>query len=131
MPVPTILIVEDDPSITVSLEFLMQQKGYCVYIAGTGAEALELSTKYSPDLILMDVMLPSISGLEVCRQLKDRKGDKKPKIILLTAKGRIKDKQDGLSAGADAYVTKPFSTQKLLSAVDNLLRGLPIPENMD
>lgn len=127
----TILIVEDDPSIIVSLEFLMRQKGYIVYTAGTGMEALELVKRHKPDLALMDVMLPVLSGIEVCRQLKEQEQYCQLKIILLTAKGRKKDKQDGLAAGADAYVTKPFSTQKLLLAVDNLLKGLPIPENMD
>ena len=127
----TILIVEDDPTIIISLEFLMKQKGYTVYTATDGTEALNLATQHQPDLMLMDVMLPAPTGLEVCKKLKKQEQFKNLKIILLTAKGRIQDKQDGLAAGADAYVTKPFSTQKLLLAVENLLKGEPIPEDMD
>ncbi len=127
----TILIVEDDPSIIVSLEFLMQQEGYRVYTAITGIEALKLVKKHNPDLLLMDVMLPALSGIEVCLQLKEQERYRHLKIVLLSAKGRFKDRQDGLTAGADAYVTKPFSTGKLLLAVENLLKGLPIPDDME
>ncbi|MCP4298086.1 MAG: response regulator [Proteobacteria bacterium] len=127
----TILIVEDDPSIIVSLEFLMQQEGYRVYTAITGIEALKLVKKHHPDLVLMDVMLPALSGIEVCLQLKEQERYRHLKIVLLSAKGRFRDRQDGLTAGADAYVTKPFSTGKLLLAVKNLLKGLPIPDDME
>ena len=121
MTSPTILIVEDDPMIVTALEFLMEQNEYNVFIAENGDEALEKVKQQSPNLMLLDVMLPGRSGLEICSVVKE----KHPtiKIVLLTAKGRDLDLQKGLAMGADAYVTKPFSNRELVQTVQGLLNS--------
>ncbi|MBF0288042.1 MAG: response regulator [SAR324 cluster bacterium] len=116
-----VLIVEDDPVIVISLEFLMEENGYAVFIAKTGEEALELAEKHEPDLILLDVMLPQRTGFEVCQILRAQDKFEKTKIVLLTAKGREVDIKKGLTLGADAYITKPFSTRDLVKTVHDIL----------
>lgn len=116
-----VLIVEDDPVIVVSLEFLMTQNGFDVLLAKNGEEALEFANSANPDLILMDVMLPNKSGLEVCQELKTQPKYANTKIILVSAKGRGIDIDKGLALGADTYVTKPFSTRELVRKVRELL----------
>ncbi len=116
-----ILIVEDDPVIVLSLEFLMEQNGYEVNIARDGDEAMRAFQEPPPDLILMDVMLPKLSGYELCQTLRAKKKFDKTKIVLLTAKGREVDVKKGLTLGADTYVTKPFSTRDLVQTVKSLL----------
>ncbi len=117
----TILIVEDDPVIVISLEFLMAQNGYDVFVSNSGEEALEKLKTMTPDVILMDVMLPHRTGLEVCQKIRSAEKHQETKIILLSAKGRETDIDKGLSLGADAYVTKPFSTRDLLETIKNLI----------
>ncbi|MBC8257874.1 MAG: response regulator [SAR324 cluster bacterium] len=116
-----ILVVEDDPIIIISLEFLMEQNGYQVLTAINGEDALELAKRQLPDLILLDVMLPGGSGYEICHKLRALKKMTKTKIVLLTARGRGVDVQKGLDAGADTYITKPFSTVDLVKTVKDLL----------
>ncbi len=116
-----ILIVDDEPNIVISLEFLMAQNGYNVFIAKNGEQAIDLLPKVKPDLILLDVMLPNRSGFEILQILRKDNDTKSIKVILLTAKGRDQDITKGISLGADAYVTKPFSTRALVEKVKEVL----------
>ncbi len=112
-----ILIVDDEPSIVISLEFLMAQNGYNVFVARNGEQALDLIPELMPDLILLDVMLPNRSGFDVLQLIRKDKKIRHIKVIILTAKGRDQDITKGISLGADAYVTKPFSTRALVEKV--------------
>lgn len=116
-----ILIVDDEPNIVLSLEFLMQQSGYEVAVARDGAEALELLASFMPDLVLLDVMLPKINGFEVCQKIRDNPMWREVKVVMLSAKGRESEISKGMALGADAYVTKPFSTRELVEQVASLL----------
>ncbi|HCY61596.1 MAG TPA: two-component system response regulator [Oxalobacteraceae bacterium] len=116
-----ILIVDDEPNIVLSLEFLMLQSGYEVAIASNGAEALEKMENFQPDLVLLDVMLPQINGFELCQKIRDNSAWDRVKVMMLSAKGRESEVSKGLALGADAYVTKPFSTRDLVRQVARLL----------
>jgi len=116
-----ILIVDDEPSIVVPIQFLMEQQGYSVLVAENGEDALDLIYKYKPDLILLDIMLPRIDGYEVCEIVRLNPEYRGIKIIFLTAKGREVEIAKGLSLGADAYITKPFSNTELVAKVQELL----------
>jgi len=117
-----LLIIDDDPLMTDSLGFLLQQEGYDVAVAGSGAEALETARANTPDLVLLDVGLPDLNGIEVCRRLR---GFWNGPVIVLTARRHEADKVIGLDAGADDYVTKPFSSSELLARIRaNLRRSL-------
>lgn len=120
-----ILIVDDEPNIVVPLEFLMKREGYEVAVAGDGEAALEAVARGAPDLVILDVMLPRMSGFEVCRQLRADARWRALKILMLTAKGRDSEMEKGLGLGADAYVTKPFSTRDLVAKIRALLQGEP------
>jgi len=116
-----ILIVDDEPSIVVPIQFLMEQQGYNVLVAENGEDALDIIYKYKPDLILLDIMLPRIDGYEVCEIVRLDPRYRDIKIIFLTAKGREVEIAKGLALGADAYITKPFSNIELVSKVKELL----------
>ena len=116
-----ILIVDDEPSIVVPIQFLMEQQGYNVLVAENGEDALDIIYKYTPDLILLDIMLPRIDGYEVCEIVRLDPRYRDIKIIFLTAKGREVEIAKGLALGADAYITKPFSNTELVSKVKELL----------
>jgi len=116
-----VLIADDEPNIVMSLEFLMQRAGYQVQVAGNGEDALRMATDGHPDLMLLDVMLPKMSGYEVCQKVRADPGCGNVRIIMLTAKGRDTEVAKGLAIGADAYVTKPFSTKDLLAQVKQIL----------
>jgi DNA-binding response OmpR family regulator len=113
----TVMVVEDESSIAVALEFLLQQQGYRTMVARNGEEALTLAAQDKPDLILLDIMLPLLSGFEVCRRIRADNTMPATRIIMLTAKGRDSEVQKGFAAGADAYLMKPFSTKELLAMV--------------
>ena len=115
-----ILIVEDEPGIAFGLESDLQTEGYEVAVVGDGAEAVSRARAEAFDLILLDVMLPSKDGFEVCREL--RHGGLKTPIILLTAKTQEAEKVLGLDVGADDYVTKPFSPRELRARIRALMR---------
>jgi DNA-binding response OmpR family regulator len=116
-----ILIVDDEPSIVIPIQFLMEQQGYSVLVAENGEDALDVIYKYKPDLILLDIMLPRIDGYEVCEIVRLNPEYRNVKIIFLTAKGREVEIAKGLALGADAYITKPFSNTELVAKVKELL----------
>ncbi len=116
-----ILIADDEPNIVVSLEFLMKQKGYVVKVANTGEDALAAIGEFGPDLILLDVMMPRMSGYDLCQRVRENPAWQTIKIIMLSAKGRDIEVTKGMAVGADAYVTKPFSTKDLIAKVQELL----------
>ena len=116
-----ILIADDEQSIVVPLEFLMQQKGYHVTAAYNGEEAIEKVISFNPDLILLDIMLPIIDGFEVCQMIRSNPNWKDIKIIFVSAMGREVDIAKGLALGADAYITKPFANTEILQKVKEVL----------
>jgi DNA-binding response OmpR family regulator len=116
-----VLIVDDEPNIVISLEYLMKREGYEVSIARDGPAALEAIRRDKPALVLLDVMLPGRSGFEVCQAVRADEALAGVKIVMLTAKGRDTDIAKGAALGADAYVTKPFSTRELAATVRQLL----------
>jgi two-component system alkaline phosphatase synthesis response regulator PhoP len=122
---PKILIVDDEPNILISLEFLMKREGYEVVLARDGQEALEAIARERPDLVLLDVMMPGKSGVDVFHEVRCGEVAPDTRIIMLTAKGRETDVAKGLALGADAYMTKPFSTRELVEKVAELLRSRP------
>jgi DNA-binding response OmpR family regulator len=121
-----VLIVDDEPNIVTSLEFLMQRSGYEVRVARNGDEALAMMGEFRPDLVLLDLMIPAKSGYEVCQHIRGHGQWRDVKILMLTAKGREVEMNKGLSLGADLYVTKPFSTRDLLAKVQRLLGDAPV-----
>ena len=122
-----ILIVEDDPHIALGLEELLKAEGFEVQRTGRGDEALGLVVRLQPHLVVLDVMLPGLSGYEVCRQIRER-GLRTP-VLILTAKGQELDKVVGLDLGADDYVTKPFGVRELLARIQAVLRRCGPGEN--
>ena len=116
-----ILIVDDEPNIVISLEFLMKKEGFEVAVANDGDEALDKVASFNPDLMLLDVMMPKKSGYEVCQQLRSDPAHAGLKIIMLTAKGRDIEREKGLAMGADDYITKPFSTREVVVQVEKIL----------
>jgi DNA-binding response OmpR family regulator len=120
-----ILIVDDEPSIVIPLEYLMQREGYEVTTATDGEAALQAVAERVPDLVILDVMLPRMSGFDVCRALRSDPRHGRLRILMLSAKGRESEVSKGLALGADAYVTKPFSTRELVVRVRQLLGGEP------
>ena len=112
-----VLIVDDEANIVISLEFLMEQAGYTVAVARNGNEALEQIEQFRPDLILLDVMLPGVNGFDILQRVRQQSKRRNMAIIMLTAKGREVEVTKGLALGADAYITKPFSTRDLLAEV--------------
>ena len=118
-----ILVADDEPNIVAALEFLLQRHGFEVTVARNGEEALQLVESQSPDLVLLDVMMPVRSGYEVCRRIRERADWSHIKIIMLSAKGRDAEVSKGIAVGADLYITKPFSTRDLVDKVKALLAG--------
>ena len=116
-----ILSVDDEPNIVISLEFLMKKEGFEVAVAGDGDEALAKVASFAPDLVLLDVMMPKKSGFEICEALRADPAQAGLCIVMLTAKGRDTEVAKGLAIGADAYVTKPFSTKDLVAQVKGML----------
>lgn len=117
----TVLVADDEPSILISLEYLLEQAGYLVCKAHDGQDALEQALQHRPDLILLDVMMPRLNGFDVCSRLRAEPSMANTRIVMLTAKGRDVEISQGLALGADAYVTKPFSTRDLMATIASLL----------
>ncbi|KPQ26979.1 response regulator transcription factor [Halomonas sp. HL-93] len=116
-----VLVVDDEPNILISLEFLMQQAGFDVVTAEDGEQAMTCVNQAKPDLILLDISLPGISGFDVLEQLRQDSTTATLPIIMLTAHGREVEREKGMALGADDYITKPFSTQALVEKVNALL----------
>lgn len=117
-----ILIVDDEPNIVLSIEFLMKREGYDVATANDGQEALDMLADAKPDLVILDVMMPRKNGFEVCSEVRANAAYAGLPILMLSAKGREAEVKKGLSLGADAYITKPFSTHDLVAKVNELLQ---------
>jgi DNA-binding response OmpR family regulator len=119
VPKPRILVVDDDARTSASVSLYLRHGGYDVVTAASGAEALDLIGASPPDLLVLDLMLPEVDGLEVCRTIRERG---RIPVIMLTARSTEEDTLEGLAAGADDYVTKPFSPRELVARVGAVLR---------
>jgi DNA-binding response OmpR family regulator len=117
-----ILVVDDDPYILMSLEFLMKKNGFDVMVARNGTEALEIVEKQVPDIVLLDIMMPDVDGYAICKHIKGSKKLKEAKVVFMSAKSKESDIQKGYDLGASLYVTKPFSTRQLLKQVQELMQ---------
>ena len=117
-----VFLVEDDQSIVSLVQYNLQKEGFNVQTSGNGEEAIKDIKNYEPDLILLDWMLPDLSGLDICKSLKKDKKHKNIPIIMLTAKGQEEDKVSALNSGADDYITKPFGHAELIARINALLR---------
>jgi DNA-binding response OmpR family regulator len=120
-----VLIAEDEESIVASLEFLMKRAGFQTCIARDGAAALARVADFSPDLVLLDIMLPGQSGFDVCTRIRENPALAAIRVLMLTARGANSDEARGRACGADDYLTKPFATQELVSRVRALLGEAP------
>lgn len=117
----SILVAEDERNLVEALSFLMQRAGYEVHVARDGPSTVEMARRLSPDLLLLDIMLPGFDGFEVVEAIRRAPGPKWPKIVMLTAKGHEKDRQKAIALGVDDYVTKPFSNRDVVERVRALL----------
>ena len=120
-----LLVADDEPNIVISLEYLMKREGYDVLVATDGNQALEAIRREQPALVLLDVMMPGKTGFEVCQAVRADPALDGVRILMLTAKGRETDVSKGLALGANAYMTKPFSTRELVQKVAELLEAAP------
>jgi DNA-binding response OmpR family regulator len=116
-----VLIADDEPNIVVSLSFMMKREGFDVLVARDGTQALEMIRAEKPRLVLLDATMPGMTGFDVCEAVRADENVRGTRILMLTAKGRESDVARGLGAGADAYVTKPFSTRDLVAKVREML----------
>ncbi|WP_339742618.1 phosphate regulon transcriptional regulator PhoB [uncultured Maricaulis sp.] len=121
---PQILVVEDEDALATLLQYNLDREGYQVTIARDGEEALMLAAEATPDLVLVDWMLPKVSGIEVCRRLRGRQETSNIPIIMLTARGEESDRVRGLDIGADDYIVKPFSMTELFARIRAVLRRI-------
>ncbi|MEO0718014.1 MAG: response regulator [Pseudomonadota bacterium] len=117
----SVLVVDDEASITLSLQHLMRREGYEVRVATDGDQALSEVSAAPPDLVLLDVMIPKQDGYQVCQAIRANPDWGAVKILMVTARGRDVELEKGIAVGADAYVTKPFSTRELAQTVRSLL----------
>jgi len=117
----SVLIVDDEPNIVMSLEFLMKKQGYDVRVASDGDTAISAIEENAPDLVLLDLMIPKRDGFDVCQKIRSNPEWNSVRIVMLTAKGRDIEKEKGLALGADDYISKPFSTREVISRVAELL----------
>jgi len=122
-PLPRILVVEDEVDISTSLSYSLKAIGYEVQVAERGEVALEKVASFRPDLVLLDVMLPDISGFDVCRRIRANTGGVQPAVIMVTAKSQELSRVAGFEVGADDYVTKPFSIRELVLRIDARLKA--------
>lgn len=115
-----ILIVDDEPNILMSLEFLMKKEGYRVFIARDGEEAFDIIRSEVPDVVLLDIMMPKVNGYEVCTFIKTSPAYQHIKVVFMSSKSREIDLQKGYELGADLYIPKPFSTRDMVAKVNAL-----------
>ncbi|MGH2772193.1 MAG: response regulator transcription factor [Actinomycetota bacterium] len=116
-----LLIVDDEPGVRSLVKMTLESQNYEILEASNGREALDQARQHHPELILLDVAMPQLSGLEVCREIKSDPAMSDVKILMLTARSQQSDEQGGVEAGADGYFTKPFSPISLLEKVDEIL----------
>ena len=121
---PDILVVEDEDALATLLQYNLDKEGYAVRVAGDGEDALTLASEKAPDLVVLDWMLPKVSGIEVCRRLRNRPETRNTPIIMLTARGEETDRIRGLDTGADDYVVKPVSMTELSARIRAVLRRI-------
>ncbi len=121
---PTVLVVEDEEAIATLIQYNLEKEGFLVNLIADGEEALELIRHQQPDLVLLDWMLPGLSGIEICERLRDNPDTRGLPIIMLTARGEEDDRVRGLDAGADDYVVKPFSPGELIARIRAVLRRM-------
>jgi two-component system phosphate regulon response regulator PhoB len=124
MAQPSILVVEDEDALATLLQYNLEKDGYRVTVAGDGEEAMHLVEESPPDLVVLDWMLPKVSGIEVCRRIRARAESRNLPVIMLTARGEESDRIRGLDTGADDYVSKPFSMTELTARVRAVLRRI-------
>ena len=121
---PYVLVVEDEDALATLLHYNLDKEGYQIAVAGDGEEALTMASERAPDLVILDWMLPKVSGIEVCRRLRGRNETRNVPIIMLTARGEESDRIRGLDTGADDYVVKPFSMVELTARVRAVMRRI-------
>jgi two-component system, OmpR family, phosphate regulon response regulator PhoB len=124
MAAANILVVEDEDALATLLQYNLEKEGYRVTLAGDGEEAMTLASEQAPDLVVLDWMLPKVSGIEVCRRLRARSETRNLPIIMLTARGEESDRIRGLDTGADDYVVKPISMTELAARIRAVLRRI-------
>lgn len=117
-----VLIVDDEPNIVLAIDFLLSQKGFQTEKAYNGMEALEKLKTFQPNVVVLDVMMPGMTGFEVARQIRITEGFANVQIVFLTAKGTTKDKMQGYSNGGDLYLTKPFDNDDLVMTIEEVLQ---------
>ncbi|MCB1405027.1 MAG: response regulator [Rhodobacteraceae bacterium] len=123
-----ILVVEDEDNIAVALDYLMTREGYEQKRTATGAGAVEMIRELHPDLVLLDVMLPEVSGYEICQNVRMDPALNDVKILMMTARGSAMERRKGLAMGADGFISKPFELKALRAEVRRILAGEPAPE---
>lgn len=116
-----VLVVDDDPYILMSLEFLMKKNGYDVMVARNGSEALDLVEKQMPDVVLLDIMMPDVDGYQICTHIKKSDKLKHTKVVFMSAKTKDTDIQKGYDLGASLYIIKPFSTREMAKQINELM----------
>ncbi|WJJ95870.1 response regulator transcription factor [Algibacter luteus] len=116
-----ILIVDDEPNIVMSLEYTFKKQDFEVFIARDGSEALEILKHQTPNVVLLDIMMPNVDGYQTLTHIKSTDSLKDTKVVFLTAKNKASDIEKGLKLGADKYLTKPFSVKKIVSEILELL----------
>lgn len=116
-----ILIVDDEPNIVMSLEYAFKKKGFQVFIARDGSEALEILKKNIPEVVLLDIMMPNVDGYQTLQHIKNTTSLAATKVVFLTAKNKVSDIEKGMKLGADKYLIKPFSVKKVVSEIMELL----------
>jgi DNA-binding response OmpR family regulator len=116
-----VLIVDDEPNIVMTLEYAFKKKGFEVYIARDGSEALNILEFNVPDVVLLDIMMPQVDGYQTLQWIKNNPGLTHTKVIFLTAKNKTSDIEKGMALGVDLYLTKPFSVKKIVNEVNQLL----------
>ena len=117
----SVLVADDDPNIVLSLEFLMKRAGYRVRVARDGEQVLAAMQAETPDLVLLDLMMPGRSGYDLCHVIRDNPAWKQVRVVMVTARGQSVERAKGLALGADDYITKPFSTRDVVARVRRLL----------
>ena len=124
-----ILVVEDEDNIAVALDYLMTREGYQQTRIATGAGAVDLIRRDRPDLVLLDVMLPEVSGYEICQNVRMDPALNDVKILMMTARGSAMERRKGLAMGADGFISKPFELKALRAEVRRILAGEPAPDS--